>query len=183
MTLQVRLNQICACLEAKRWAAKMTAAEAWGKCQNPAWRLWWWATERPEDRPAIVSLVCEQLRERTLSRCRDEDRGICEAALSAAEAWVLNPCEETRVVAHSAADAAGAVTAYAPYSAIYAAHTAYSAAYAVVSGAYPDDVSRAAYHAVCSAYATYDFAREKDLWCAAIQSRRPEPPWTEKETL
>jgi len=77
-------------------------------------------------------------------------------AIEAAEAWLANPCEETREAAMEAADAASAAAsdAYAASAAASAAASDAYAAYAAASDAYAaaSDAYGAAYAAASDAY-------------------------------
>ena len=62
MNLQEHLASIGACREARKWCEKhaTTAREAWAKCDNPQWGIWWvaqvhgWKAIEPVIRRAVL---------------------------------------------------------------------------------------------------------------------------------
>jgi hypothetical protein len=111
-------------------------------------------------------------------------------AIETAEAWVLNPCEETRLKAAYASVAAKGTYAVSCSSVYYASvyyAAAYYAAYSAASAAYATDAfyydayyaSSAAYATDAFYYATYDDAdfkkKHEELICNIIRKHIPTP--------
>ena len=150
VTLQEHLKSIDACAPARKWAGDRTARQAWDECEYPDWLIWWVVRARPEWRQRAALLLVRELRARTLDRA-GELYGVSAAALDAAEAWALDPC-----------DAAADATA-----------TAAAAAYAAADAADADaDAAAAADFRGAAANA----AAERRLWLSAIRAEF-ECPW------
>jgi len=86
-------------------------------------------------------------------------------AIEAAEAWLANPCEETREAAMEAADAARAhyVAIDAHYVAIDAAYAAIDAAYAAIDAAYASDAAIDAYASASDAASAAIDTNDKEI--------------------
>lgn len=95
-----------ACGEATRWVTENGYARttAWALCGRPDWMLWYLRTTKQLPKRLAVQLACAFAR-RTLHLIpAGEDRP--RLAIEAAEAWLINPCEETRGAAAAGAAAA-----------------------------------------------------------------------------
>ena len=79
----------------------------WAACWSPVRRVLRWGGL---DQVTLVRLACD-LGERSLPRCRPEDREACEAAYAAARAWAACPCEEHRSAAWARSAAAWSAAA------------------------------------------------------------------------
>jgi len=90
-------------------------------------------------------------------------------AIEAAEAWLANPCEETREAAMEAAmEAADAARAHyvaidAHYVAIDAAYAAIDAAYAAIDAAYASDAAIDAYASASDAASAAIDTNDKEI--------------------
>ncbi len=140
-----RLDALCACADAREWAAQYESAQsAWDACERPDWMLWL-LVRLPETRVLGVRFATD-VAERVVHLAGDA-RTEAAAAIAAARAWCDRPCEDTRSAAAAAAAAAleraAAAAAYAAYAAAYAAAAALERAAAAAAYA-ADAAARAA---------------------------------------
>ena len=144
MNLQEHLASIGACREARKWCEKhaTTAREAWAKCDNPQWGIWWvaqvhgWKAIDPVIRRAVLRAT----------------RGYAAAAMDKAN--LPEHAARLRALASDATFAEIRSAAYAAYAATADATAAYAAAYA----AYAANAANAA------AYAAYDACEKEREW-------------------
>ena len=150
------------CFEGLTFAKQFSSlAEAWEKCERPAWMLWYLRRSNRLSKPESVRLAIA-FAERALPsyEARCPGKLAPRKAIEAAKAWLEDPSEANR----KAADA---------YAAAYAA--AYADAYAAAAAAAADAAADAAAHAAAYAYAdAYAYAAAYAAAAAAERKQQCE---------
>lgn len=152
MTLQ-QLNDLEPCSEGMAFARKCgSVRKAWEQCERSDWMMWYLRVTDALTKEQSVTLAIG-FASRTIPRWEEKhpDDTRPQQAIDSAQAWLANPCEETRTAAYASYAASAA---YASYAAAYAAdgaaaHAASSAAYAAYAA------SSAASAASYASYAAY----------------------------
>ena len=117
------------CVEPSKWLKTQPDAQtAWENCKRGDWMMWLLSKVGVDQRTS-VTLACRFAR---MVLRHTDNHSI--TAITAAEAWLANPCEDTRAAAayaapYAAADAAADAAAYA-VDAAYAADAYAADAYA-----------------------------------------------------
>jgi hypothetical protein len=112
-------------------------------------------TARPEMEPVLSVRLAAFLAEQVLDPVRPEDRRVCRDAITAAQVWCDNPCEETASAAHASATCAAAVYFSSAHAyASYASYASYAAATYASAAAATATYATYAYAATAAAYAT-----------------------------
>ena len=101
--LQKSLITLRACSEAREWAAKRTAAQAWEECERADWLLWWASKTAINSHVDIVRAACACARSVLHLVKANEDRPLL--AIEAAEMWASDPTPKNKAYA-AATDAA-----------------------------------------------------------------------------
>ena len=120
------------CVEAADWLKTQPDTQtAWSTCHRGDWMMWL-VSKVIVDQHINVTLACRFARMVLGHITNGDNRPL--AAIEAAEAWLANPCEETRAAADAAYAAAGAsAAACAARAAADAADAAAAAARAAVA--------------------------------------------------
>lgn len=169
----MNIDHLYPCQPAKEWLLSQPDHQtAWDACTDPTWMIWYLGkTGCPQQ--TLVTIACRIAR--TFVHLAPPE---ALEAIEAAERWVLDPSEENRSAAGSAAEAA----AYAAEAAAYAGRATYAARAAYVAyAAYAARAAYAAYAAGSAAYAAAYAARAAyaaadEQYCQIIREIVPECP-------
>ena len=130
------------CVEPSKWLKTQPDAQtAWENCKRGDWMMWLLSKVGVDQRTS-VTLACRFAR---MVLRHTDNHSI--TAITAAEAWLANPCEDTRAAAayaapYAAADAAAYAAARAAAYAVDAAYAADAyAAYTYTANAYAEQAN------------------------------------------
>ena len=148
------------CVEAAEWLKTQSDAQtAWNNCQRGDWMMWLLSKTGVDQRISVI-LACRFARMALQYTDQTDNRSI--TAITAAEAWLANPCEDTRAAARAAAARAAAARAAAAAARAAAARAAAAAddaaAAAAARAAYADAAYAASAYAAAAAAAYADAA-------------------------
>jgi hypothetical protein len=160
-----------ACEEARAWFAKTFPTggllkDAWERCENTKWKIWFAVNYLPKDKVAALSYKFYGQAFRFAAK---HNPSLAEFSDNVS---VINVLEATHTVAAYAAAAADAYAAAA--DAYAAAYAAYAAAYAAYAAYAADAAARAAYAdatADAADAATAAVRREQLKWCLEILTK------------
>ena len=118
------LRKVNACSEAIEWIEndKLTLKQAWSKCKQPDWLIWFAAKTKMATHQEIVLVACDCAE--TALKYVPEGENRPRLAIEAARKWAKKPNEINRKNAYAAYAAAHAAAAYAAYAAAHAADDA-----------------------------------------------------------
>jgi hypothetical protein len=159
MTFRDQLEKLEACQESLDWVGNKSLKEAWEKCENPEWMIWFLSQTDID----LVDPVCD-MAERVLDLVPEDNQLACIWAISAAKRRAkLDELD----AAYDAADAAAAH--YSTCCAYYA--NAYYASRAAASAADSSRVfaNKVAYYAAAATIDFDDYIKENRHQCDILR--------------